>query len=373
MRKFTAGNQGWPEWELERTRKTTARRPLSVAIGGAALLSLLPLAGPLAAAEGCFRGINLSGAEFGQPGGLPSQDYAYPSEKTISYFAAKGFTSVRLPFLWERLQPTLFGDLDAGELLRMDETLVLLRQYGLGIVLDPHNYASYRGQFIGTGDVSNAAFADFWGRLANRYANAADITFGLMNEPHDIPATQWLGAANAAIAAIRGQGADNLVLVPGTSWTGAHSWQAGDPGQSNGEVMLGVEDPADNYAYEVHQYFDDDFSGTKGNCSRGADAVAAITSVTEWLRAHGRRGYLGEFGVPAGKDCVGALEAMVSAVEQGGDVWTGWAYWVAGDWWPATEALNIQPTAEGDRPQLAGLMPALGDSSTSVCPALTGR
>ncbi|MFS9599546.1 cellulase family glycosylhydrolase, partial [Klebsiella variicola] len=76
---------------------------------------------------------------------------------------------------------------------------------------------------------------------------------------YDVAATQWLSAANAAISAIRQARADNLILVPGTNWTGAHSWLSDDPERANGAVMLGIEDTANNYAYEVHQYLDSDF------------------------------------------------------------------------------------------------------------------
>ena len=58
-----------------------------------------------------------------------------------------------------------------------------------------------------------------------------------MNEPHDVPATQWLASANAAIAAIRETGATNLVLVPGTIWTGAHSWEEERDGGANGLIL----------------------------------------------------------------------------------------------------------------------------------------
>ncbi|WP_416798432.1 glycoside hydrolase family 5 protein [Ciceribacter azotifigens] len=327
---------------------------------------------PGQATEGCFRGINLSGAEFGEPPGTAGKDYVYPSNETIDYFASKGFTSVRLPFLWERLQPRLEAELDAAELARLVETVERLRDRGMRIVLDPHNYARYRGEPIGSAAVPVAAFADFWGRLARVFASQPDVSFGLMNEPHDISAGQWLEGVNAAIAKVREAGAGNLVLVPGTAWTGAHSWRTSPSDRANGEVMLGVVDPSNNYAYEVHQYFDLNFSGTSSSCDRGADAVAAVEAFTRWLRDHDKRGYLGEFGVPAEKACVGALADMVRVVEGNRDLWVGWAYWVAGDWWPPSEALNIQPTMEGDRPQLAGLAPALKDFSSSAaeCPAL---
>jgi endoglucanase len=239
-------------------------------------------------------------------------------------------------------------------------------------VLDPHNYARYRNQVVGSAALPDAAFADFWGRLAERFSNAKDVTFGLINEPFDIPTDQWLSAANAAIGAIRERGANNLVLVPGTHWSGAHAWQRDEDGKNHAEVMLGVIDPANNYAYEVHQYFDDDFSGQKGNCSRSEDAVQAIRSFGEWLRKNGKRGYLGEFGVPGDKACVAALEDMVRVVDNGRDVWVGFAYWVAGEWWSPNEPLNIQPTEQGDRAQLAGLNPFLKDFSAhgATCPAL---
>ena len=341
----------------------------------AALLGVSLAALPVQASEGCFRGINISGAEFGSPTGVAFHDYVYPSEETVRYFAGKGFNSVRVPFQWDRLQPKLNQPLDPAELALLTGTVELLRQYNMSVVLDPHNFAYYGGKQIGSKDLPNADFADFWSRLAVAFKNAPDVSFGLMNEPFDISARQWLGAANAAIAGIRKAGANNLVLVPGTAWTGAHSWEGGSYGEANGTVMLGVEDPADNYAFEVHQYFDDDFSGTKDTCRRATDAVAAVENFTRWLRANGQRGYLGEFGIPAGGDCTKALSDMVAVVEGSRDLWVGWAYWVAGDWWPETEVMNIQPTANGDRPQLAGLARFLKDFSASaaVCPALERR
>ncbi|MDI6834723.1 MAG: glycoside hydrolase family 5 protein [Rhizobiaceae bacterium] len=347
-------------------------RSFSFVCAAAVIAAVSMVGSPTQAMEGCFRGINLSGAEFGEPPGTAGKDYVYPSNETIDYFASKGFTSVRLPFLWERLQPRLEAELDATELARLVDTVGRLRERGLRIVLDPHNYARYRGEPIGSAAVPVAAFADFWSRLARVFANQPDVSFGLMNEPHDISAGQWREGANAAIAGIREAGADNLVLVPGTAWTGAHSWQTSPSDGANADVMLGVVDPSDNYTYEVHQYFDSNFSGTSSICDRASDAVAAVEAFTRWLRDHGKRGYLGEFGVPADEACIGALADMVKVVEGNRDLWVGWAYWVAGDWWPPSEALNIQPTIEGDRPQLAGLAPALKDFSSSAaeCPAL---
>src|SRR3569833_861319 len=179
---------------------------------------LLPLRDAMAQTA-CFRGINLYGAEFGKPGGVPSRDYTYPSADTVSYFASKGFDTVRLPFLWERLQPVLMQPLDKDEVDRLNGAVALIRSHKMRVVLDPHNYARYRDTLIGSLDVPNAAFGDFWARLAALYANQQDVVFGLMNEPNEIPIAQWLSAADTAAAAIRNRaGANNLILVPGTAW-----------------------------------------------------------------------------------------------------------------------------------------------------------
>jgi endoglucanase len=353
-------------------RQTANLLKMLVATVAATAMALLPASNAMAQTS-CFRGINISGAEFGKPGGKPFKDYVYPTAETISYFAGKGFDTVRLPFMWERLQPTLMQPLDEQELGRLKEAVELIRSHQMRVILDPHNYARYRDHIIGSKDVPIAAYADFWARLASLYANDDGVVFGLMNEPYHVPIAQWLDAANAATAAIRNQGgARNLILVPGTAWTGAHSWMTPLDGEPNGVAMARLQDPGKNFAFEVHQYLDSDFSGTKRTCSRGDDAVQALKEFTGWLKQGGFRGYLGEFGAPGKPRCIASLKAMVDVVEENKDVWTGWSYWAAGDWWPETEALNIQPTKDGDRPQLAALMPTLSDFSAEgkKCPSL---
>ena len=320
--------------------------------------TLLPLQAHAAGAVApCLRGINLSGAEFGEPGGTVFKDYAYPSEETIAYFQKKGMNTVRLPFQWERLQPELGQSLNEDELQRLKDTVALLRKHKMTIILDPHNYAYYKKVQIGTAPVTTLAFADFWTRLAAEFSDQPDIVFGLMNEPHDISAKKWLEAANTAIRGIRAVGANNYVLVPGTRWTGAHSWQSGDD-DANGTVMLGIKDARKNFGYEVHQYFDSDSSGTKDECSGNDKAKQAILDMSDWARKNDTKLLLGEFGVSQAPECVAGLKDVLGAMQDDGDVWLGWTYWVAGDWWPETEPLNVQPHDGKDRKQLAALQAA---------------
>lgn len=101
----------------------------------------------------------------------------------------------------------LNAEFDPDEVVRLDGFVNATTVKGHFVVLDPHNYARYNGKLVGSADVPNAAFADFWRRLALRYEGNPRVVFGLINEPHDIPTAQWVSAANAAIAAIRSAGA----------------------------------------------------------------------------------------------------------------------------------------------------------------------
>jgi endoglucanase len=46
-------------------------------------------------------------------------------------------------------------------------------------------------------------------------------------------------------------------------------------------------------------------------------------------------------------------------MNQNSDVWLGWTYWAAGDWWPPEEPLNVQPRNGRDKPQMKVLTAGL--------------
>jgi endoglucanase len=302
---------------------------------------------------GFMTGVNLAGAEFNgkRTPGRYGFDYIYPDEDEIRYFMQRGLTTFRIPFLWQRLQPELHRPLDRDELSRLDRVVDYVVHAGGVIILDVHNYGRFNGAAVGSATLPNAAFADFWRRLARLYRDQPGVVFGLMNEPHDLPVEQWLEAANAAIAAIRGTGAENLVLVPGTRWSGAHSWEKGGSGKSNGDIMTNVRDPGGRFAFEVHQYLDQDHSGTSPKCISEDKAADTLMDFTAWLREHDFQGFLGEFGASSSEECLRALEALLGEVADNREVWLGWTYWAAGPWW-GEYPFSVAPNSPGERPQL---------------------
>lgn len=296
-------------------------------------------------------GVSLAGADFGERS-LPGKygvDYIYPTTQEVDYFVKKGMNVFRIPFRWERLQQTLMGEFDSNEQKRLAEVVGYIVDKGAWAILDPHNYARYHDDIIGEG-TEIEAFADFWRRLASLFTHSR-VIYGLVNEPHTMKTELWLEGANAAISAIRQTGASNLVLVPGNAWSGAHSWQQDWYGTPNGEVMLGVSDPVDNLAFEVHQYMDDDSSGTTLECVSSSIGSERLTGFTNWLRRHGFRGFLGEFGGGKNQTCYQAIEDMLTYIEDNQEVWIGWTYWAAGPWWGGYE-FSIEPKNGEDAPMM---------------------
>ena len=329
-----------------------------MSIGALAMLCTAAVAAQDApvARHPALSGVNLAGAEFGKPGGTYGKDYKYPADAEIDEVARRGFTIIRLPFLWERLQPTLSGAFDPDELKRLDAVVAHARAKRLAVILDPHNYARRGDTVIGSDGLPIAAFADFWRRLADRYRGQDGVIFGLMNEPHDMRTETWAQAAQAALDAIREAGACNRVLAPGNDWTGAHSWVSGSYGTPNAIAMASLRDPLNRTSFEFHQYLDADWSGRAKVCQPPAQVVAALATATQWLEANNATGFLGEIGAGTDPQCLAGLDAMLAHLDAHPKVWRGWTAWAAGDWWPADYPLLLRRVNGADTPQLAVLM-----------------
>lgn len=323
----------------------------------AVLCAVFALASSASAEEPlAYTGTNLSGGEFGhpKPGEVPiyGKNFIYPSEKEYRYFAAKGMNIFRVPFRWEILQPELQKELVPEELKRLKSAIEAGTNQGVTVILDPHNYARHYGKVIGGPEVSNDAFADLWRQLAIAFKDNPRVWFGLMNEPNNMPTEQWLGAANAAVAAIRKTGAKQLILVPGNSWSGAHSWV------KNNDMLLQIRDPGKNYAFEAHQYLDSDSSGTHKEVVSPIIGSERLRSFVDWCRKNHQRAFLGEFAVAADETGRIALQDMLKSMEKDRDVWLGFTWWSAGAWW-GDYMFTISPKGTEERPQLSYLQPHL--------------
>ncbi|KAK3685196.1 glycoside hydrolase superfamily [Podospora appendiculata] len=303
-----------------------------------------------------YAGVAESSGEFGvwsatatRGTGLPGRfgvDYSFISNSGIDTMVDKNKVNLfRVAFLLERMCPLSYG-LGA----KFDETHYnyykqaidyITKTKGAYAILDPHNYMRYNdpssqpftGSVIGNTTDKTAAttaqFGAFWGELAKRFASNEKVIFGLMNEPHDMPSSLYLANLQAAVDAIRKSGAKNLIIAPGNSWAGGHSWTQGG-NEATGNWLQKLVDPLNNTAVDIHEYFDKDFSGTHVACEQ--DPVTNLAGVTAWLKQHKLKAFVTEFGGSNTAACATMLNSMLDYMSQN-EEYIGWTAWAAGPLW----------------------------------------
>ena len=133
-----------------------------------ALFVLAPGAQAFAACPAPIRGINLVPLPSGWHKG--AAELQFPTAAHIAYYKGIGMNAIRLPIVWETIQPTLNGELDARYLGHAIDLLDKANAQGMKVLIDLHNYGRYRDKVIGTAEVPADAFKDIWKRLAEAFS-----------------------------------------------------------------------------------------------------------------------------------------------------------------------------------------------------------
>ena len=388
-------------------------------------------------------GTNLSGMEWAKPGlrygssTLPNLNFTVARRADVAYLAANGFTKNRLPIQWELLQPMLHDTVaNAATIAAIGSPGVFHAAYesfitgvldahaaeGITCIIDCHNYCRYQdflyqpdGSVTGlvvppnplvrayTGDSSQVVvrifslaagsrlkisnFNDFWTRAALKWKGHPGFGgYGLMNEPHDMPAvggitgvsdappysgeedlTIWPTFAKAAISAIRAVDPVHPIYLSGNAYGGA--------------VTLGTLNPGwplagSNLIYEVHTYLDafnngaafdydtevaKNFSAGFGrgpiNLNTGHDRLKVAV---DWARAKGVRLALTEVGMPIDDPrWEESFRRTANLARQSGcEIYS----WMGGNHWPIrNHAMNHVPGWHQNKtlePEVAGPMKA---------------
>ena len=310
-----------------------------------------------------YRGVNLSGAELNSSlrDAQINKDYVYPLSTEINYYAQKNFNIIRLPFSGARLQLYENGPLDIAELSRIKTVVANAAAKGMTTILDVHDYgkrfnrSTMETKVIGARDGMPAvAFADFWSRIANEFLHEPTVFFGIMNEPHLQSPAEWRGAAEAAIYAIRATGSLHKILISGTAWSGAETWVK----SGNAEAWKDFRDPAENFAFDVHNYLDQHGSGRDPTCHRDR-GTKSLSAITEWAKARNFKLFLSEFGWAVNKQCMEEGTALLRFLLEHNGTWIGATYWAGGPWWPENYMFRLTPmdlNVPIDRPQMKILL-----------------
>jgi endoglucanase len=250
-------------------------QPLSIVDPQAAVIEAHPSTG------GFINGVNSGDGEGGFPelaatspfsninGGTYGVDYSYDTRATFRFLASRGIGMVRIPFRWERLQPQLYGPLDPTELNRLRTAVAAAESEGMQVILDLHNFSAYfqgdpvQGvgvrQALGSAELPGSALADFWNRMsAVFHADPGVLAYDVMNEPVAMPYTDtltpsmnWESISQQVVNSVRAQGDTKMLMVAGYQWDGMEHFVANQP-------SAWIRDPAHNFRYEVHQYWDTD-------------------------------------------------------------------------------------------------------------------
>lgn len=153
---------------------------------------------PVVETTSYLRGINIMdlGISSSALPGIYGTNYTKPSLTALQTLKGRGLSVVRIPFLWERIQPTLGGALDTAYLGYLIQVLKDANTAGLKVIVDMHNYASYTSGGVTThfGDEdgpTKADYADAWTKIATAIkaepeAYAALYAYDIMNEPAGI-------------------------------------------------------------------------------------------------------------------------------------------------------------------------------------------
>jgi endoglucanase len=200
---------------------------------------------------------------------------------------------------------------------------------GLDVILDLH--WSDRGDLSvtstgaqGAGNSNQQAMADtnsieFWREVATTFKGDGRVLFELYNEPHNITWDVWLsggptGGFTAAgmqqlYDAVRGVGADNLVIAGGTSW----AYDLSNVGPSSVFVH------GYNVMYATHPYL------TSGSVPSAWEGTFGRLETTDFAPVIAT-----EFGDKTTPNCTGDWDRrLIQFADDHHMSWTAWAWFVS--------------------------------------------
>jgi endoglucanase len=300
-------------------------------------------------------GINLAGAEFGLNNlpGVYNTDYTYPTVAEIKYFSAKGFTLLRLPFRWERIQQALGGSLDTTQVRYINTFIDSCAVYGMKVILDMHNYGKYYinqqpySLSITKGDTLNIKYlADAWTKIATVFKQKKNIYgYDIMNQPDSLNTDVWPIAAQTTIDAIRTIDFSTNILIDGEKRSLAECWA------NCNDALKKLIDPSNKIIYIAHCFFDKDGVGNYTSTSYDSleadiyTGVKRVTPFVEWLKLYNKKGIVASYGIPNNDyRWLSLLDTFMNYISSN---CVGGTYWAAGPWWH-NYTLSAEPDSLGN-------------------------
>ena len=297
-------------WNIHRAEKISLSRRTLLAFSAVALSKLSAEAEAANSDWRFFVNVNFQGLEGGDVvPGVIGTNYFAPSAADLSYITARASGASRLPFLWERMQPTIGGALDPTYVSQIKSVALSAANNGTTVILDCHNYmhrtVDGADRYVDNPDgvLTRAHLADLWQKIARFFVKIPGISgYDIMNEPQGPFGSEGSSADLAAIMqasvdAISTVDQSKKIYVEGNGWSSAEHWV-----QNNESYPL--SDRHDKIVYSAHCYADYDASGTHYDYASQvshhiptsilADRSSAFA---QWVSQNKLRGHIGETNV----------------------------------------------------------------------------
>lgn len=226
---------------------------------------------------------------------------------------------------------------------------------GLGCILDLHWNNG------GQQNMADRKSITFWASVAAKFKGNLKVIFELYNEPHDVSWSVWKSGDGSYAGmqelynAVRGAGANNLVIVCGLNWAFDLS------GVSSGYAISGT-----NIAYGTHPY---DYGG-----KQSADWPAAFGNLASTYPV-----IMTEFGQYCSTN--NYVKDLLTYAESKGIHWTAWAWYakdcafpsIIADWsgTPTTVGAVIKGFLQGSASATTKSATATTKSATSTTKSAT--
>ena len=300
-------------------------------------------------------GVNLSGLEFSSvyPGTLGTDYFDVPIENIDYWTKTLNAKYIRIPFRAERMFTAVDGDIvtDYFNLVKAIADRVLAN--GSIPIIDYHNLSEFFisgiGYELGSAQYTTAHFVEHWRKLSLSTAFGYDsrIEFDLMNEPSSslLTAAQWVTTLNSAIAAIRGEGASNLLHIEPQGAGGLLFLFQDD----NAFTLQDIVDSQSNWILHLHIYFNINYGGF-GDFTTPSDIHAmryypAVIDFVRDLRATFPflKVHLGELGAGVNRNGDLSWQNFHQFWYENRDICRSFTTWGGGGSWPDSYELRTDP------------------------------
>lgn len=277
--------------------------------------------------------------------------YVYPTTAELQLAKDYGMECLRIPYKFQRIFDVNTGAMDPN-VPKLIAVLDKAKELGFTkVVLSEHSfgmspYKNELGKFVPLTVDHVQPIVDAFTKAFGKYMGQDWFVPAFVNEPAHCPG--WYTVALAFQKAMRTVGWTNPLVISRDSWAGLHSLA-----ESNADQLAEIAkaDPAGKTILDLHQYVDDDRSGTKGGevmrmafeAGKPVRNAATYEEARRWidrnltprverLRSRGLTMLLGEFGIPNNASGAVATEAMLDWLDENSDVIVMATWWVLTSW-----------------------------------------